>query len=215
MTRPEVISEEKLKWLKEAGCTKIYMGIETGNESYRREMLDRHMSQEHIINAFLLAKKVGIQTYSFNMVGLPNETREDILSTIELNRKGKVDEIQVTLFYPFKGTRLREYSEQNNLFDENEHLSSYYEGTILKNPKMTREDIMGLHRTFIIYAKSPKIFWPLIRLLEFNNLISINICRVLNTFIKQGVKPKTFKILLGHALNRVQFMFRLPKSTVA
>ena len=126
MTRPEVISEEKLKWLKEAGCNKIYMGIESGNEKYRREVLDRHMSQQHIIDAFLLAKKVGIQTYSFNMVGLPNETRKDIMSTIELNRKGKVDEIQVTLFYPFQGTRLREYSDQHNLFDENEHLSSYY-----------------------------------------------------------------------------------------
>jgi len=215
MTRPEVISEEKMVWLKEAGCNKIYMGIETGNEKYRKELLDRHMSQEHIINAFLMAKKVGIDSYSFNMLGLPNETRKDIFSTIELNKKGKVNEIQVTLFYPFKGTRLRDYSEQNNLFEENEHLSSYYEGTILKNPNMTREQIMGLHRTFIIYAKSPKVFWPLIRLLEFNNIISINICRILNTFIKQGVKPKTFKILFDHALSRFQFIFKLPKPAAA
>lgn len=213
MTRPEVISEEKLMWLKEAGCTKIYMGIETGNESYRREMLDRHMSQEHIINAFLLAKKAGIQTYSFNMVGLPNETRKDIFSTIELNRKGKVDEIQVTLFYPFKGTRLREYSEANQLFDESEYLSSYYEGTILKNPNMTRNQIMGLYRTFIIYVKSPKILWPLIRLLEFSNPISISMCGIVNTFIKQGIRLKTFKILFDYAISRFQFIFRLPKPT--
>ena len=215
MTRPEVISEEKLKWLKEAGCDGIRMGIETGNEEYRRKVLDRHMSQQHIINAFLMAKKVDIPTYSFNMIGLPNETRKDIFSTIELNRKGKVDEVQVTLFYPFKGTRLREYSEANKLFDESEHLSGYYEGTILKNPNMTRNQIMGLYRTFIIYVKSPKIFWPLIRLLEFNNPISINLCRLLNTFIKQGVKPKTFKILLEHALSRFQLMFKLPKSISA
>ena len=215
MTRPEVISEEKLRWLKEAGCDGIRMGIETGNEDYRRKVLDRHMSQQHIVNAFLLAKKVGIPTYSFNMVGLPNETRDDIFSTIELNRKGKVDEVQVTLFYPFQGTRLRDYAAEQNLFDDNEQLSSYYEGTILKNPNMTKKEIMGLHRTFIIYVKSPKIFWPLVRLLEFNNIISVNLCRILNTFIKQGIKTKTFKILFDHALSRASFMLRLPKSAYA
>ena len=213
MTRPEVISEEKLKWLKEAGCDKIYMGIETGNEDYRKKLLDRHMSNQQIINAFLLAKKVGIQTYSFNMVGLPNETREDIIGSIKLNKKGKVDEIQVTLFYPFKGTRLREYTEQYNLLEGGDNLSSYYEGTILKNPHMTKNQIMGLHRTFIIYAKSPKVFWPLIRLLEFNNPISIGICGILNTFIKQGVQLKTFKILLDYALSRLKFMIKLPNPT--
>ena len=74
---------------------------------------------------------------------------------------------------------------------------------------------MGLHRTFIIYAKSPRIFWPLIRLLEFNNPISVNTCRILNTLIKQGIRPKTFKILFDHLLNEFQFTFRLPKSAAA
>ena len=215
MTRPEVASEEKFKWLKDAGCDMICMGIESGNEEYRKKVLDRHMSQQHIINAFLMANKVGIRSYSFNMVGLPNETRKDIFSTIELNRKGKVDEVQVTLFYPFKGTRLRDYAEENNLFDESEHLSSYYEGTILNNPNLTKEQIMGLYRTFIIYVRSPKIFWPFIRLLEFNNPISINLSRLINTFMKQGLKLKTFKILWEHALSRLQVMSRLPKPTTA
>ncbi|MBI2559330.1 B12-binding domain-containing radical SAM protein [Candidatus Woesearchaeota archaeon] len=211
MTRPEVASEDKFKWLKDAGCDMICMGIESGNEDYRKNVLDRHMSQQHIINAFLLAKKIGIRSYSFNMIGLPNETRKDVFSTIELNRNGKVDEVQITLFYPFKGTRLRDYAEENNLFDENEHLSSYYEGTILRNPNMTKEQIMGLHRTFIIYVRSPKIFWPFIRLLEFNNAISINLCRLINTFMKQGIRFKTFKILWGHFVSRLQVMVRLPK----
>lgn len=210
MTRPEVISEEKLKWLKDAGCNGIRMGIESGNEDYRKKVLDRHMSQEHIINAFLLAKKVGIPTYSFNMVGLPNETREDIFSTIELNRKGKVDEAQVTLFYPFKGTRLRDYSEEHNLFDENEHVSSYYEGTVLNNPHMTRDEVIGIYKTFEIYVKSPKIFWPFVRILEYSNPISRTARSLINTFIKQGFKTRTFKIIFDHAIGKVQFVPRVP-----
>ena|SRR3989338_299807 len=212
MTRPEVISEEKLRWLKDAGCNMIRMGIESGNEEYRKKILDRHMSQKNIIDAFLLAKKVGIPSYSFNMVGLPNETRKDVFRTIELNRKGKVDEVQVTLFYPFKGTRLRDYSEEHNLFDESQQLSSYYEGTVLKNPHMTREQIIGLYRTFEVYVKSPKVLWPLIRLLELNNPISVNSCRIVNTFMKQGFKLKTFKIFWNHLMGKLDFVVRVPKS---
>lgn len=199
MTRPEVLSEEKVQYLKEAGCRKIAMGIETGNEKYRKDMLDRQMPQQSIINAFRIAKKAGIHTYSFNMVGFPNETREDIFSTIDLNREGRVDEIQCTIFYPFVGTRLREFCEDQGMLDESEkEVASYYEMPTIKNPNLSKDEVAGLFNTFTIYCKSPKIFWPFIRVMEYNNPISINLCRIANTFIKQGFKPKTFKILLDH-----------------
>ncbi len=215
MTRPEVISEEKLIWLKDAGCNIIRMGIESGNEEYRKKILDRHMKQEHIVNAFLLAKKVGIPSYSFNMVGLPNETRKDVFSTIEINRKGKVGEAQITLFYPFQGTRLRDYAEEHDLFDDNDHVSSYYESTILKNPNMTKDETLGLYRTFNIYIRSPKIFWPFVRLMEYNNPLSKNMCSVVNTFMKQGFRPRTFRIFWNHLIGKLDFVVRVPKSTAA
>jgi len=216
MTRPEALSEEKVQYLKEAGCVEIAMGIETGNEKYRKEILDRQMPQESIVKAFLMAKGAGIKTYSFNMVGLPNETRGDIFSTIELNRRGKVDEVQCTAFYPFKGTRLRDMCEEQNFLDDSENeVVSYYEMPTIKNPNMSRSEMYGLFRTFIIYCKSPKIFWPFIRTLEYNNFISINISRIVNTFIKQGFKPKTFKILFDHLFTNVlkvpNFLGKLPK----
>jgi radical SAM superfamily enzyme YgiQ (UPF0313 family) len=209
MTRPEVLSEEKCQYLKKAGCVEIAMGIEMGNETYRVEMLDRKMTQQSIINAFLMAKKSGIKTYSFNMVGFPNETRKDIINTIELNRKGKVDEIQVTIFYPFKGTSLRDFCEENNLLDlPRNEVGSYYEKPVIKNPNLPKKEVMGLFRTFTIYCKSPKIFWPFIKIMEYDNLVSINLSRIANTFIKQGFKPKAFGIFFDYAYNNV---LKVPK----
>jgi radical SAM superfamily enzyme YgiQ (UPF0313 family) len=218
MTRPEALSEEKVRYLKEAGCVEIAMGIETGNEKYRKEVLDRQMPQESIVKAFLMAKKAGIKTYSFNMVGLPNETRDDVFSTIELNRKGKVDEIQCTVFYPFKGTRLRDFCEEHDFIDSSEkEVASYYEMPTIRNPKMPRNEIAGLFKTFIIYCKSPKIFWPFVRLLEYSNPISVNLCGISNTFIKQGFRPRTFRILLDHLfanlLKMPRIFGKLPKVT--
>jgi anaerobic magnesium-protoporphyrin IX monomethyl ester cyclase len=205
MTRPEALSQEKVDYLKMAECVEIAMGIESGNEKYRREMLDRQMPQQSIINAFLMAHKAGIKTYSFNMVGFPNETRKDIFSTIDLNRKGKVDEVQVTIFYPFKGTRLREFCENHGMLDSSseKEVASYYENPVIKNPNLSKEETAGLFRTFVIYCKTPKVFWPIVRLMEYDNPVSTNMARVANTFIKQGFKPRTFKILFSHAYNNV------------
>jgi radical SAM superfamily enzyme YgiQ (UPF0313 family) len=210
MTRPEVLSEEKVQYLTDAGCRKIAMGIEIGNEKYRKEMLDRQMSQQSIINAFRIAKKAGIHTYSFNMVGFPNETRKDIFSTIDLNRKGKVDEIQCTIFYPFEGTRLKEFCEEHDLLDKSgKEVASYYEMPTIKNPNMSKDEIEGLYRTFIIYTKSPKIFYPFIRLLESNNFVSSTLCGIINTFIKQGINFRTIQLLSEHLFKNVLKMDKI------
>ena len=210
MTRPEVLSEEKVRYLKEAGCKKIAMGIEIGNEKYRKEMLGRQMPQQSIINAFRLAKKAGIHTYSFNMVGFPNETRKDIFSTIDLNRKGEVDEIQCTIFYPFEGTRLKKFCEEHDILDKSgKAVASYYEMPTIKNPNMSKDEIQGLYRTFIIYVKSPKIFYPFIRLLESNNFVSSTLCGVINTFIKQGINFRTIQLLSEHLFKNVLKMHKI------
>ena len=203
MSRPEGISESKVVALKDAGCSSIYIGVESGSEEYRKKYLNRHTNQEDIIKAFLLCRKLKMSTYSFNMIGFPNETRKDIFKTIEINKKCKADVIQVTYFYPFKGTSLYDYSEQQGLIDHEVMLNSYYLGSVVHNPTITKKQMEGVYRTFVIYIKSPKILYPFIRLLELDNLVSINLCRIINTFITQGFNPKAFKFLFEHLLKNV------------
>ena len=62
MTRAEVVTEEKLRLLRDAGCLNISIGIESGNEHLRKEILRRGMTQEQITEAFKLCKKTGIKT---------------------------------------------------------------------------------------------------------------------------------------------------------
>ena len=104
--RVENIDNRLCNVLKKANCNSIMFGVESGSEKIRKEILNRTISDEMIISAFRNVKRVGIKTFSYNMVGIPYETMDDINKTIELNKKIKPDEVQTTIFYPFPGTEL-------------------------------------------------------------------------------------------------------------
>lgn len=126
MVRPEGVTKERALIVKNAGCCLLAIGIESGDEEYRREILNRRMSQEQIVNAFKIAKEAGLTTYSFNMVGLPYKNRRMVFDTINLNRKVKPDAIQVTMFYPFPGTKLRDICKQEGFIQhESKELRGY------------------------------------------------------------------------------------------
>jgi len=115
---PKVITDEKIKLLKEAGCVSLSIGIESGDTEYRKHVLNRSDSVEDIVRAFTLAKTVGIRTMSFNMIGTPFYTTDLYEKTIELNRRAGVSNPTISFFYPFKGTKLREIAIDNNFYKE-------------------------------------------------------------------------------------------------
>ncbi|MEK6820224.1 MAG: radical SAM protein, partial [Nanoarchaeota archaeon] len=72
--RADLVTEDIVEQLKKAMCIAVYIGIESGNEKARREVLERNMSDEQILNACRLFRKYGIKIIAQNMLGLPGET---------------------------------------------------------------------------------------------------------------------------------------------
>jgi len=143
MTRPEMVTEKKIKLIKKAGGRAVSIGIESGNEKFREEVLGRKMSNKQIIEAFHIARVGGLSTYSFNMVGLPFETRDDILSTIELNKKIKPDKAQFTTFFPLKGTELFDTCVKEGYLKEGKYpgIFFYYKDSILELPNFKKGEL--------------------------------------------------------------------------
>lgn len=106
-TRVERISDEAMVMaLARAGCRGVRIGIESGNEKLRADILKRHMSNEEIRKAFALAHKYGLDVYTCNMLGIPGETAEMIEETIALNRQLEPAGLQFSVFYPYPMTEL-------------------------------------------------------------------------------------------------------------
>lgn len=105
-TFPSLVSEEMVRLAKAAGCMRLSFGIEVGNEEYRKKKLRRNVTQKHIFEAVRLCKKYDLETNSFNMVGLPDETFNNMLETVRINAATKIDIPTATIFYPFPHTPL-------------------------------------------------------------------------------------------------------------
>ena len=147
-TRVENLSLEMLTDLKDAGCYRIAMGIEQGNEKFRKEVLDRHMNNSKIEEVFDLTKKVGIRTKSYNIVGFPLETYQLHMDTVKLNRRVQPSSLVVYIFEPYPGTALYQLCVDNNLIgsDDKEFISRT--DTILKLPNFPRKEILNCYRNF-------------------------------------------------------------------
>lgn len=146
--RAETVSEEMLRQLKKAGCVRISIGVESGDEKIRRNVLNRHMSNDQIINAFNWARKAGIKTYSFNMVGIPFETHDSIKKTIELNQKIKPDFIGVSIFNAYKGTELYNTCKKNKWLIKDEPAESYFRSTNVAHPNFSQKELVRIRRSF-------------------------------------------------------------------
>ena len=75
--------------LKKAGCVLVKVGVETGSEELRKKILGRFMNNKQIIKVFDIARRIGLKTCTFNMIGVPGETKETIQDTINLNKRLK------------------------------------------------------------------------------------------------------------------------------
>ena len=141
--------------LRKAGCVRVHMAIETGDPWLRKEILNRDISDEQILEAFAFLRKAGLKTLAFNMLGLPQETEETIRKTVDLNRRIRPDWIPVTLFQPFPGTALFRFCEERGLLEPRRPGDYYAEDTIVKNPLLPKDVLYGYLRNFVslVYGK--------------------------------------------------------------
>jgi radical SAM superfamily enzyme YgiQ (UPF0313 family) len=146
--RPNLVKKEVVELLKYANCRAVLIGIESGNEYLRNKVLNRIITEEELGNAFSLLKNAGLKVTSFNMVGVPFETKDTILETIKMNARFGVDLVQSTIFFPYRGTKLFDLCSEQGLIDQNKVVTDYYTDTKLKNKNLKSYEVVAYKRGF-------------------------------------------------------------------
>lgn len=144
---PNLMDKDIAVMAKSAGCALIRFGIESGNEQIRRDILDRHMPNQRIRDAFRCCDEVDIKTLSYNMVGLPHETRKQILDTVKMNAAVKPRVVHVSIFYPYPGTGAFERCKQEGLLTD-KFIDSYYEDSVLEQPCISTDQVRAMKDRF-------------------------------------------------------------------
>lgn len=166
-TRPETITQEKVDLLREMNCYRMSIGVECGSEDFRKNKLKRFGSNEEILRSMEILGKSGLAFSINNIIGFPDETRELIFETIELNRQfSGYDALTVSIFTPYHGSKLREEAIKNGYLDPNIITTHTTSSSLLHMPQLSSEEIDGLVRTFTMYVGFPKNWWPYIEKAE-------------------------------------------------
>jgi len=167
-TRPETIKDEYIKKLKDIGLERMSIGVECGNEKYRKAILNRRYSNAFLEKAFGICRKYDIKVTANVMIGLPEETREMIFESIRLMRALKPTSLGLCIFQPFKGTRLYQYSVNKKYCDPSNIISTTVYTPNMANNKLPSEELIKLLYTFNLYVKMDETDWPLIDSIDFN-----------------------------------------------
>lgn len=164
-SRVETITDFKIRILTEMGCDRISIGLEHGNEEFRKKVLNKPFTNKQAINAFNILRKYRIPITINNIIGFPDETRAMVFDTINLNRELYADSINAYIFVPYHGTILREIALQKGYISKDTKTHSLVDST-MDMPQLSKESIEGLCRTFPLYIKMPKNRYDEIKIAE-------------------------------------------------
>ncbi|MHC4663737.1 MAG: B12-binding domain-containing radical SAM protein [Planctomycetota bacterium] len=147
-TQVGLIDEEMVAAMAESGCERLHMGVETGSEKLRREVLNKKVSDGEIVRAFEMVHDYGMKTVAFMMLGVPGETEKTLAESVEFCRRLQPQWIVVSLFEPFPGTVLGERAIADGLADGNLREDYYHPRPPLRLPDISAERLLWYYRNF-------------------------------------------------------------------
>ena len=109
-TRPDCLPTEVLEMLENLNKIKpvwIELGLQTSNEK-TAEYIRRYYPNSTYKNTVKELKNRGITVITHIIIGLPNETKEDILNTVDFAVKSGTDGVKLQLLHILKETDLYE-----------------------------------------------------------------------------------------------------------
>lgn len=113
--RLDTLNADNVCLMEEAGCYSMAVGIEFGSQKIH-DLTKKRLTIELIEEKIALLSQSKIKVTGFFLMGIPGETKEDILSTINFANRLDIDRAQFNNFMPLPGSELwSELAQKNKL----------------------------------------------------------------------------------------------------
>ena len=168
----ELLQEDYAKYLKEAGVDRISVGLESGNEEYRRKVMHKAFTNEQFHEAVRRTRAEGVKMTINAVLGCPDETRETVFDTIKTMKSVAEGDpgisLSASVFCPCYGSQFRQIAVEKGYFDpkawDNLEWNSFHKTFICLDTKsLSAKELQGIYRCFVPYTKMPLEFWPRIK----------------------------------------------------
>jgi len=164
---PSTVDERIVSYLKEANCYKVFLGIDSGDDRIRRQIMKRYVSQEQIVRSARLIKSKGIKLTVSAIFGFPDEDESAMWKTAKLTSDTRPNSTSSYIFYPYYGTDAFEHSRAKGYLNEEDisliknGTGSYHQKTLLKHPHAMIANTYS--KMLPIYNKAPKWLKPVVK----------------------------------------------------
>jgi radical SAM superfamily enzyme YgiQ (UPF0313 family) len=142
------LDERFFSALARANVRTVEIGLESGSERVRQEILRRTYTNQEFLAAVEMARRHEMRVNVYNMIGLPTETPAEHLETVEMNRRVCPDRCNTGIFYPYPGTDLYAMCEAQGLLKH--HVDTTWERCLatLDLPTFPRAEIQRAYDWF-------------------------------------------------------------------
>jgi magnesium-protoporphyrin IX monomethyl ester (oxidative) cyclase len=116
----DTLDEELLGKMKESGCYQLALGVESGNPYVLKNLMRKKMSLNKVKEVVKIMRKLNISVTLFFVIGMPGETKENILDTISFAKDICPDEAYFSIATPYPGTDLYKNCVDNGYIKPNQ-----------------------------------------------------------------------------------------------
>jgi radical SAM superfamily enzyme YgiQ (UPF0313 family) len=149
------IDNELAHIFKNAGVKLIYVGIESSNEDVRKDSKRTSESNDEQIKKVHLLEKLGIKVKAMYIIGLPIDTEESFLNTLNYARKINSTYAQFSVFTPYPGTPA--FLEYKNIIKFKKYEDFTQWNLVFKHKNFNEEQIRKLlshsYRSYYLNVK--------------------------------------------------------------
>ena len=151
----KTLDKDLMTLMKNAGCTNIGIGIESGSQRVIDEVIHKKIDLIDSKNVVDLANEVPIGIHIWFMIGIPLETKEEMLETVNLASSLNVTSIGFSIGTPWPKTGFYEICEKNDFLLTNKW-GEYNEKRYckIKTDDFSPEDVEKIRQTIFEVFKN-------------------------------------------------------------
>lgn len=144
-SRVNTIDEERLTWMKKAGCWLVAFGIESGNDEIQK-IIKKGTTRTQAREAVKLCKKLGVKTYGFYLIGFPWETKEMIMDTLQLAKELRCNFSEIHIAVPYEGTEFHKIAKDFGILTETAVGHNYFSNPAIGTLHVSKDELITLRK---------------------------------------------------------------------